>query len=91
MGGRVERMDEGRAPRMAYVHREKGRRSRGRLQLRQQDCIERDMKRTELRSKTGECSPDLEASHCAGESTETPKRVATVTSESGKHEEERYC
>ena len=46
--GHVERMNEDRLPRMAYVHQERGKRNRGRTRMRWRDCIERDMRKAEL-------------------------------------------
>ncbi len=46
--GHVERMNEDRLPRMAYVHQERGKRNRGRRRMRWRDCIERDMRKAEL-------------------------------------------
>ena len=46
--GHVERMKEDRLPRMAYVHKERGKRKRGRSCMRWRDCIERDMRKAEL-------------------------------------------
>ena len=46
--GHVERMKEGRLPRMAYVHQQRGKRKRGRPRMRLRDCIESDMRKAEL-------------------------------------------
>ena len=87
--GRVERMADERLPKRAAELREGGRRRRGRPRLRWEDCVKRDVKKTEeegdWKKKTGDRGGWR---RIADEVVKSCRQH--LTPDKGKKEEERF-